>query len=346
MPGKLEERYRFYLAKKQDIPDIMTYIGKYWKPNHILAQNREFFEYEFAAGEDIHFVLARDRKDESLAGIHGYYLCSKDKAHWDIWGSMWSARSEPDDLPFLGVELARQRDKLLKERCQIGVGNNPKTAIPLLERVFKHHCGKLDHYYMLNDLKEYTIAQIKTKPLPSSSQTDDKGYFLERIETPAELAARFPFTDYTDQIPYKDLWYYQHRFFEHPVYHYLIYGCFTPEQKMKAILVFRRQEQNDSAVLRLVDYYGEHEALSHLNRELRALLGPEMEYIDFYCCGFAPEILIAAGFVLKNAEDGNIIPNYFEPFVPENIDIWYNSSLPNPIICKADADQDRPNAVK
>ena len=55
MPGKLEERYRFYLAKKQDILDIMTYIGKYWKPNHILAQNREFFEYEFAAGEDIHF---------------------------------------------------------------------------------------------------------------------------------------------------------------------------------------------------------------------------------------------------------------------------------------------------
>lgn len=52
-----------------------------------------------------------------------------------------------------------------------------------------------------------------------------------------------------------------------------------------------------------------------------------------------------AGFVEVNEEDGNIIPNYFEPFVQENIDIWVDSRDDNSLFTKADADQDRPNII-
>ena len=68
------------------------------------------------------------------------------------------------------------------------------------------------------------------------------------------------------------------------------------------------------------------------------------EYIDFYCEGIEKGILENAGLKLKDATDLNVIPNYFEPFVQENIDIHYftnyDSSFP---IFKADGDQDRPS---
>ena len=69
------------------------------------------------------------------------------------------------------------------------------------------------------------------------------------------------------------------------------------------------------------------------------------EYIDFYCAGINEEDVYEAGFVEVNEEDGNIIPNYFEPFVQENIDIWVDSREYNSLFTKADADQDRPNII-
>jgi hypothetical protein len=42
----------------------------------------------------------------------------------------------------------------------------------------------------------------------------------------------------------------------------------------------------------------------------------------------------------------NIIPNYFEPFVAENIDIYFFSNTNEKVyIFKGDGDQDRPNFI-
>ena len=46
------------------------------------------------------------------------------------------------------------------------------------------------------------------------------------------------------------------------------------------------------------------------------------EYIDFYNYGFKEQSLLSAGFIERTEGDANIIPNYFHPFVQENIDIW------------------------
>ena len=57
------------------------------------------------------------------------------------------------------------------------------------------------------------------------------------------------------------------------------------------------------------------------------------------------EDVLEAGFTEVNEEDGNIIPNYFGPFLQENIDIWVDSKDKNSLFTKADADQDRPNTI-
>ena len=39
--------YTISQASKNDQIKIMAFIEKYWKPNHILARDKEFFQYEF-----------------------------------------------------------------------------------------------------------------------------------------------------------------------------------------------------------------------------------------------------------------------------------------------------------
>lgn len=41
--------------------------------------------------------------------------------------------------------------------------------------------------------------------------------------------------------------------------------------------------------------------------------------------------------------DTNIIPNYFSPYVAENIDIYVGAKYKGAVFFKADGDQDRPN---
>ncbi len=44
---KFDELYEIRLATPNDIDNIMAFLKEYWDKNHILAVNRDFFEYEF-----------------------------------------------------------------------------------------------------------------------------------------------------------------------------------------------------------------------------------------------------------------------------------------------------------
>ena len=64
--------------------------------------------------------------------------------------------------------------------------------------------------------------------------------------------------------------------------------------------------------------------------------------------GFNAEVLLAAGFK-RNIDDEIVIPNYYKPFLPQNVELDYAFKTivgrPKLKIYKADADQDRPNLI-
>ena len=62
-----------------------------------------------------------------------------------------------------------------------------------------------------------------------------------------------------------------------------------------------------------------------------------------YCYGFDNTYIEQAGMIELAKDDTNIIPNYFAPYVAENIDIWVGAKSENALFFKADGDQDRPN---
>jgi hypothetical protein len=92
-----------------------------------------------------------------------------------------------------------------------------------------------------------------------------------------------------------------------------------------------------------VDFLGDINLLSLIGQNIDRLIKNEnLEYIDILCTGINSKILKKSGFTLKTKNDNNIIPIYFEPFVRNNVEIYFEASYENMVLFKADADQDRP----
>lgn len=337
-----DEQYEFRVANKNDISDIMGFIEKNWKSDHIMAKNRDFFEYEFMEKDGtVNFILAIDKKKGTIECLNGFLKASHDVYHLDIWGSIWKVLD--GNMGMLGAELIRRRKELTKCRCDLDVGDNPKTAIPVLKVLLKRYTTKMTHYYILSDKKEYKIAKISYLP---EKKLGSDNYNVVRFFCIEELMERFDTTKYINYTPYKDYWYINHRFFEHPVYDYEVYGI-EKDGRVGAIFVLRNQSYEDRVAIRFVDYIGDKSLIAGIGLFLENYINQndKNEYLDFYCAGIDEAYVLSAGFVALKEEDDNIIPNYFGPFLQENIDIWVDSRDKNSLFTKADADQDRPNVI-
>lgn len=342
MANSYDDQYVFRIARKSDIDSIMRFIKENWNANHILANNRNFFEYEFLESDGtVNFILAIDKEKGSIECLNGFLKASHDLHHLDIWGSIWKVLDGNKGM--LGAELIRRRKAMTNCRCDLDVGDNPNTAIPVLKVLLKRYTTKMDHYYMLSDRSDYKIAKIEYVP---EIQIRQESYSVVRLNSINEVKSVFEVEKYRNCTPYKDYWYIAHRFFEHPIYKYEVYGI-KRENKAEALFVLRIQEHNGREAVRFVDYIGERTLIRGIGKFLKGYLNKNQksEYMDFYCAGIEEKYITEAGFIKLLPNDKNIIPNYFGPFVQENIDIWVDSRDRNSMFTKADADQDRPNVI-
>ena len=339
--NRFDDYYTFRRATIEDCDMIMNFIADEWpKKNHILAVNKAFFLYEFQNGKLLNFIIAINRKTEHIDGMMGYIPSSDIKETLDIWTCMWLTRRN-GSIPFLGLEVLNRMNGIIGYRYLTGVGTNPQTALPLARDKASHYEYKLKHFYRLSDCKEFKIAAIKNIIVP-----DKPSGFSQLLLTPArDITETNDCISYASQfsIPLKNAWYINKRFFRHPVYKYLIWKIIKAGQE-KGLIVGREIEINGAKILRIVDFMGAPELWDGLYDQFELLINTNnYEYVDFYVCGIDNIHLERAGFVLKTETDPNIIPNYFEPFVQCNVDIYGTSTMPDVRMCKADADQDRPN---
>ena len=341
----LQRKYEFRLAKRKDIPAIMRYIDECWKKGHILSKNRELFEYEFCEGEDVHFLLAIDRATGEIEGLDGYYYTSsRREGDFDIWGSMWSVNRNHRNLPMLGIGIANQYYKQIGYRYELGVGVNTVTATPLHQGFFDVATGILNHFYILNPQEDYKIAVIKAQRAFKAYESKDL-FLLQEFSTIEEVESYFDFEKQVTTYPYKDGWYIRHRFFEHPVYRYRVFGIIENDYA-RAIMVVKKTVCNGKNVIGIVDYIGDITVLKYISNQIYELMEEDTEFMDFFCYGYEPDEIVKAGFVQMNERDENIIPSHFEPYEAKNVSYWFNSDAEdNFVICKADADQDRPNRI-
>ena len=105
----------------------------------------------------------------------------------------------------------------------------------------------------------------------------------------------------------------------------------------------REQEVDGHKCIRIVDLLGDYFRLLEFTNQLDSLMvEKEYEYADCYVSAIDKELWVKAGWC-DNDDTEDIIPNYFAPFVRENIDLYFSSKPKGVVILRGDGDQDRPN---
>ena len=320
-------------ATKQDIDGIMQFIHDYWAEDHILARDREIFEFQYVYGDEVCFVLSLDKETEEIEGILGY-IPYDTEGERDIFTALWKVKKSKN--PFQGMDQLYFLEEHGRCRNLYCVGINRQTFS--IYKYMKKTIADLEHYYMLNDLPRYRIAQIHEKKIQLPASEECSFHKLQGFEELEQI-----YSGLKQYAPVKSLAFLKRRYFEHPEYEYRIYRASLQEQD--AVIIGRIQEHDGARVYRIMDILGAEECFAAAGSALHELMVQEgFEYIDLYEYGMSEEALHRAGFVKAEPQEQNVIPNYFEPFVPENIEIHiFHPKNVAARMFKGDGDQDRPN---
>ena len=333
------DKYLIRFALLEDVDAIMSFINENWKKDHILATNKSFFLYEYQCEERINFALAIDVTNNKIVGICGFIKNTKAYVNSSIWGSVWKVVKTDDSM--LGIKILEFVNT--KSGCKVfsSCGIAP-TTIPIY-KFLRFQIGELNHYYRLNDKETYKVAKIVSKDIPKIIVNNEISF--KEFDFFSDLQAYFDIASFSDSLPYKDSWYIEKRYFNHPIYQYKVVGIVNSLRQINSILITREIECNGVKILRIVDFIGDYNQLSEIDNAIQDLMNKNnYEYVDIYVGGFKLDSIEKSGFKLKTQDDLNCIPNYFEPFIQENIKIHYfTTSEQDFLIFKGDGDQDRPN---
>ncbi len=323
-------------AVYEDIPDIMRFMDEHWKPGNILAKNREFFEWQFVDGDKLNMFLGIDEEDGGIYGMIGVIVYNK-SSNPDVSGCTWQVIKNSN--PILGLELLEYMYEQLNVRYSYAAGLSKKAV--RINEVLGNVIVELDHYYRLADRRDYKIARVTDKIIPAAEET---GYSLEQIYSIEEMKEIIPEDILTAGILSKDYNYIEKRYFKHPIYQYDIWKIVDKEKNSHSVLVTREEELQDRKMCKVIDHYGEMNDLGKIAAAVDRLMEEkEYEFIDVYSFGIPVEIYEQGGFVRCHKNSENIIPNYFHPFVQENIPLkMVDSMIEGVRLFRGDGDQDRP----
>lgn len=327
-------------ANMNEIDKVMTFLKANWGENHVMANSRELMCYEHAWNGEFTFVIAEDRKIGKIYGVCGYIPYSAEIPR-DMGGGIWQVIQNPHFL--LGTEMFKYVQNHTGCRMFADCGANPSTKGH--RKLLGHVNASLNHYYRLNtSVENFKVAKIKENRIPSPK--NNISYQMIELKDINEFKRYFDVTKYKEILPYKDYGYIEHRYYNHIKYSYKIFGI-KNHDFVDAVVIGRDFEANEKKVFRIIDFLGNEDSFAGTFDAWEDFLNAgDYEYVDFYEYGLKPENLIHAGFVKKDAQDPNIIPNYFEPFEQKNVEIHISTNIHGGFrMFKGDGDQDRPNLI-
>lgn len=335
--------FEFRTARSTDLKSLMLFIKNNWDNKHILGIDKTYFKYQFVNKNKINFILAINEK-KRIEAIHGFipYSSGKNKI---ICGSIVCVDKD-SSTPFLGIEIMKKISLLIPHKTYIGIGTNPKSMIPIVKRFFKRFTGKMRHYYILNSkLNKFNIAKI-TRPVKKIKNIE-LNYKLKLVKNALDLKKNFKKKLKFKNFPFKEISYINRRYFQHPIYKYKLYLIINHSGKSNSFIVTRDIKFKSDKILSIVDFIGVEKDLSKIGYALKDIMEKgNYEYVDLLCANIREDFLFKSNFILKKQNDKNIIPIYFQPLVRKNVQIWYESSIENLKLFKADADQDTPRIIK
>lgn len=325
---------------------FQKFVIRYWDKNHLFAKENSVFDWQHKRNNKFNYIIAKEGND--ILGIQGLIPQShfdKNLPNNQIFLTMWKA------IENKGVSIGLQLyDNLIKKFSPefigvVGINNE----IVSFYKWQGYIVGNMDHSVVVSPY----INKFRIIKIPQNFKTKIKEVNIDvsyRNVNYDDLKRLNTNDLYKCQWPIKSDEYLFNRYIMHPIYNYDLYGIFE-NNLLKAICIIRPISKYNSVVLRIVDYIGSNENFSLLAGIILDLLKDyKAEYIDIYSHGIPLKELNRAGFVSRSFVNNLIIPNYFEPFVRENINVLFaykKSKSDFPVrLFKGDGDQDRPNQIK
>ena len=317
--------------QESDKKEFFEFLKNYWNPDFIYVKDNSYFNYEFSGNSN--FVLSK--KNGKIVAILGFL--EYDDRKGDIFNAVWKNSGKEDDgLKCLQFLL----NAGYKSVSSCGIN---KKTIPIYQ-FFGINTGRLKHFYILNqEIEEYKIAKISKKDIKKVKY--EKVNNVIEVNNINELLNLINYQELKNYNFYKSPEYFNKRYFKHPYYKYHI---LVKSTNTNSILVYRIVKENGGSCIRIMDFLGDekefNEFISYL---IEKMFQEKHEYIDIYETGLEDSTLKNTGFIERIENDINIIPNYFEPFVQKNIEIYYMTTCKSKFrMFKGDGDQDRPSIVK
>ncbi len=343
---KLQEDYELRFCRADEREQLVDFLRKYWRENHIFVLRPDLLDWQHLDRKNnrYNYVVAQHRKSGDFHSILGFVPTSQydDKIEkMEVWPCIWKSR--PDiNVKGLGVSLYYYMKSTLPIET-ISILGISDVALS----IYKHwnfRAGKMKHYYILNDaMEDFHLVKDYQSMLTNGYEAHNSSKSLERCTLQEFLS--LPDQAFGEINRYKSKEYFVNRFFHHPIYHYETF-LIKENGNVQGVLIARVCRNEEYKCLRIMDMTCREDKLCGMLHCFRRLLREEnYEYIDFVEYGLDDEMLRQAGFIDKE-QSGAVVPNHFEPFCLENIDLDYAyktvSGLDNPFF-KADADQDRPS---
>ena len=341
-----QSKVDFHFCQPNEIVQVEEFIECHWKREHALAHNRALMNWQHYDKESNHynFILATDCRTGEILALQGFIttrVFDSQITSPALCGAIWKSICE-DKYPGVGILLQTWMITNVEHQVLFGLGMSNITE--RVNRSEHRKLGFLRQYYILNPKKHhFALAdRIEKSEKLTEEVCEQKSFCLldgqKFLKTVSVVSDKIPF--------FKSAVYYQHRFLEHPVYQYTATGIFQKDAGLQAVFFWRKCFYQGSCCLRIVDYIGDGSELQGCLPLFHAMLMEEdAEYIDFYQTGISRENMLSGGF-LDRADSDIIIPNYYEPFLRQNVELNYAWEGPcQPWLFKGDADMDRPNRI-
>ena len=329
------------LASHMDIAVVANFINEHWEQGHILARDRELFEFMYLEKDGrLNFVIALDPQSNEVIAILGYI--PSDGLHSRISLSMWKARPDAHLRKYkAGLAVLRFLIDELNPMSIFSTGISADTRD--VYKFLGYSCYVMNHHVVINNqIAEFKI--IKNPPLldfysySSASSASSFAVVLSDEEL-RNAASKLEFTE-----TLKETQYLCHRYLHHPMFKYEVREVLQNDTTV-GVIFFRRLFANNRSCIRVIDLVGAEICL-------KSAIGPlvqEMhingdEYIDLLSWGLDEGQVNEAGFANCREFTDCVVPEYFSPFSQKTVELWLFTNLPDSeIIYKGDGDQDRPN---
>lgn len=317
---------------------IKSFIHNEWSAGHSLSVNDALLDWQHLDVEQnhYHFHIAYNNKTKNIDALLGeiplwHFDNALKKEGEDVWLAIWKTVNERAESGCLGLRILTEIRKR-KPNSIAAIGINDEVA--KIYKCFNFQIDHLTHYYFANSSKtSYNLIEVSEKfNVPATSNqyslnylTWDHLHHLKYIYRPKKTAE-----------------YFFNRYQKHPIYKYDLLGVFD-KQSLVCAFVVRKVVANNATCVRIIDVFGDLSQVGDLSAAFANFLNFEnSEYIDCLNYGLPKNIFERLG--LRERGKNDIVPNYFAPFVYENITIKiaYKASYPDYVIFKGDSDQDRP----